>query len=74
MGKPWDVLRGPSPLRAGSWQSSNTAYVTWAYHGIRPGDGACVRLAVGSVSCEAVFNKAGLRELAEFLNELADQL
>jgi hypothetical protein len=74
MSKPWDKLRVPKkpvvePIGKGFWVPDDSA---WVYFDGVHIDKAMLRLS-NEKTC-SYFCADGLRQLAEFCNELADQL
>jgi len=75
MSKPWDKLRIPpqeSPIREGTWSTCEGIRI---YIGVMSDDrGPGAEISFGSAHAECYYFPDELRELAEFCNELADQL
>jgi hypothetical protein len=77
MSKPWDKLRvpptvrKPDPIGIGTWRTSGAigSFVSVGSPGL------CGRIAKVELTLDKqTFDSTGLRELAEFCTELADQL
>ena len=73
MSKPWDKLRdkvAKPPMYPGRWDTSISK--AWVHlHGVCDKQS---HIGIGISDSSQVFGAADLRELAEFCNELADQL